>query len=187
MKSVFVLITALAAAAVAADVPRPTPEFNFAYPGGQKDQLSKYRGKVLLVEFLYTTCPHCQHSAQTFSRLQTEYGPKGLQVLGVAFNTMSQMLVSDFVRDHKTNFPVGFADRDPVLNYLNISVMERYVVPQVVIIDRKGQIRYQTPATGDAKASDEKFIRSQIETLLKETAPVPATRPVVKKAPAVAK
>ena len=33
--------------------------------------------------------------------------------------------------------------------YLGYNVMERYTVPQIVWIDRKGNIRSQTPATGD--------------------------------------
>ena len=31
-----------------------------------------------------------------------------MQALGVAFNDMSHMLVPDFVRDFKVNYPVGY-------------------------------------------------------------------------------
>ena len=59
--------------------------------------------------------------------------------------------------------------------YLNFNVMERYTVPQIVWIDRKGNIRSQTPAMGDdPKLYTEGYWRNMIETLLKE----PATAPV---------
>jgi hypothetical protein len=53
--------------------------------------------------------------------------------------------------------------------------MERYVVPQIVWIDRKGIIRSQTsPLTGDEQLRTEPYWRSMIETLLKE--PVETTK-----------
>jgi hypothetical protein len=59
--------------------------------------------------------------------------------------------------------------------YLNYNVMERYTVPQIVWIDRKGDIRSQTPAAGDDPTLyTEGYWRNMIETLLKE----PATAPV---------
>jgi hypothetical protein len=56
----------------------------------------------------------------------------------VAFNTMANLYVRDFVRDHNLSYPVGFGSPEDVLNYMGFSLMERYVVPQVVWIDRKG-------------------------------------------------
>ena len=58
--------------AMAVDVPRPAPEFSAKLPNGGQILLSKYRGKVVALEFLFTTCPHCQHASQVMSQLQTE-------------------------------------------------------------------------------------------------------------------
>src|SRR3954447_22416213 len=127
------------------DLPRQSPEFVINYPNGEKQLLSKTRGKVVLVEFLYTTCPHCQHTAGQFSKYQADYGARGFQAIGIAFNDMSSMLVPDFIKDFKPTFPVGFANRDPVLSFLGITQEERFVVPQIVLIDRKGMIRAQSP------------------------------------------
>lgn len=164
----FALSLGLALSVVAAEVPRQSPEFVLNYPGGKQDLLSKHRGKVVLVEFLFTTCPHCQHTAGVFSKLQTDYGTKGFQALGVAFNDMAQMLVPDFIRDYGAKFPVASAGRDQVMTYLSLSPMERFVVPQVVLIDKKGVIRAQSPPLGDAKLQEEASLRTQIEALLKE-------------------
>jgi peroxiredoxin len=149
-------------------VPRPAPEFVIQYNDGHQALLSSFRGKVVALELLYTTCPHCQHSSQVFSKLNSEFASKGFQPLGVAFNEMPQMLVPDFIKQNSVNFPVGFSSRDAVLTFLGIPVIERFVVPQIVWIDRKGIIRSQTPPLGDEKQLQENYWREMIETLSKE-------------------
>jgi thiol-disulfide isomerase/thioredoxin len=132
--------------------------------------LSSLRGKVVALLFVHTTCPHCQRTSQVFTKLYQEYKPRGFEVVDVAFNTMANIYVRDFVRDYAVGYPVGFGAPEDVLNYLGFSVMERYVVPQIVWIDRQGNIRSQTPAMGDEKLLQESYWRSMIETLLKEPA-----------------
>jgi thiol-disulfide isomerase/thioredoxin len=163
------LITALHAEIPAA--PRPAPEFELKFPGNPPQLLSSYKGKVVALEFLFTTCPHCQHASQVFSKLSAEYGARGFQPLGVAFNEMSKMLVPDFVKNYQVTYPVGFSERDKVLDFLGISAVERFVVPQIVWIDRKGMIRSQTPALGDEKTLKEEYWREMLEKLLKEPEP----------------
>ena len=43
------------------------------------------------------------------SKLQTEYGPKGLQVIDVAINANADLGVEDFAKEQQTTFPVGWA------------------------------------------------------------------------------
>lgn len=179
MRTLALLLTTLAASLFAADVPRKSPEFTLLHDGQQK-LLSQYRGKVCVVEFLFTTCPHCQHTAQMMSKLQAELGPRGFQAIGVAFNPMATMLVPDFVRDYGPTFPIASAERDAVLSYLNLSTMERFVVPQIVIIDRKGVIRAQSPPLGDANYQEEAYLRKLLDGLLKEGTPAAAAPPAKK-------
>jgi peroxiredoxin len=150
-------------------VPRQSPEFVIDYPGGKQALLSNYKGKVVVLAFIQTTCPHCQATCQMLSKLNTELGAKGFQPLAVAVNAMALMLVNDFTRDYKVNFPVGASERDPMLNYVQINGAERWVVPQLVLIDRKGIIRKQTPPLGDEKMQEENSLRQQIESLLQES------------------
>jgi peroxiredoxin len=168
------------AASVAADVPRQAPEFVINMPQGGYKLLSEYRGKVVALEFLYTTCPHCQVSAKLLSRFQTEYGAKGFQALGVAFNPMSKMLAPDFVKDFGVNFPVGYAERDPVSVFLQSPLNESLHVPQLVFIDRSGRIRQQSLPRGDSTTGTEANMRKMIETLLAEK-PAPVKTSAAKK------
>ena len=165
-------------------VPRQSPEFVISAPGGRQVLLSQYKGKVVALEFLFTTCPHCKHEATLITKLTVELGPKGFQPVGVAINPMAGMLVGDFIRETGASFPVGSSEKEPALDYLGISLMERWVVPQLVLIDRKGMIRYQTPPMGAEEVQNEAWLRGKIEELLKE--PVAHHAAAVKKTVATA-
>jgi peroxiredoxin len=155
--------------------PRPAPEFTIRYADGNQVPLSSFKGKVVALTFIFTTCIHCQHASQAFSKLYTEYGSRGFQPVGVAINDMANLFVDDFMKNYGITYKVGFSPLEPVLQFLGISPMERYVVPQIVWIDRKGMIRSQTsPLTGDEQMRTEAYWRSMIETLLKE--PVETTK-----------
>ena len=162
------LVATLAVAAEEPPIVRPSPEFKIRLVDGSQVTLSSFRGKVVALLFMHTTCPHCQHAAEVFSRLYNEYGARGFQPVGVTFNPMANLYVRDFIKDHNVNFPVGFDTPENVLNYLGFSIMDRYVVPQIVWIDRKGNIRSQTPPMGDDKLLQEAYWKNMIETLTKE-------------------
>ena len=107
------------------------------------------------------------------TKLQREYGPRGFQSLDVAFNDNADLKVDDFVRDFHVGFPVGWTERDSVLGFLGLSVVDRFVVPQLQLIDRKGIVHYATPPNGVGSeaanyenAMKEETIRQRIEELL---------------------
>jgi thiol-disulfide isomerase/thioredoxin len=154
---------------------RKSPEFVIKFVDGKQMLLSSLKGKVVALLMVHTTCPHCQHTSQVFTELYKEYGARGFQPVDAAFNTMANMYVADFVKNFNIGYPVGYSSPEEVMAFLNYNVMERYTVPQIVWIDRQGNIRSQTPAAGeDATLYTEGYWRNMIETLLKE----PATAPV---------
>lgn len=164
------LFFSLAVAALAQPVIRKAPDFTISEPSGKKTPVSSFKGKVVVVEFLYTTCPHCQKESQMLTKLYKELGPRGLQVLGVAFNDNAALMVPSFVQEFGVPYPIGAASPDFVMGILGFSVMDRYVVPQVMVIDRKGNIRAQSPPQGDEKLQDETYLRNLLTNLLKEGA-----------------
>jgi len=158
--------------------PRPSPDFAVSLNDGSQIHLNQYPGKVVVLAFILTTCPHCQFTVQTLSTLQKEYGPRGLQVIASAIQDMAALVVPDFIKQFQPGFPVGFNPRNLVENYLQHPVMFRLLMPQVVVIDRKGIIRAQL--AGDDKffdkAEQEKNFRDVLEPLLKEGTVTPAAR-----------
>jgi thiol-disulfide isomerase/thioredoxin len=175
------VICACAESLDAATLPRAAAPIDIVLPDGSKLNLSKYLGKVVCVEFLFTTCPHCQDTARVMSKLHREYGPRGFQPIGVAFNEGAMMLVPDFVRNFQVSYPVGVASRDSVLNFLQYPAMARLMVPQVAFIDRKGTVRVQSTNGNEEHLHSEENLRKTIEELLKEGAPAAAAKPAARK------
>ena len=132
--------------------------------------LSQLRGKVVLVEFLHTTCPHCQQSAAIIERLYKEFGPRGFEAVGVAFNDNAAQLVPDFVRQLGLTFPVGVAPRETVIDYLQHPMTVPLYVPQMIFVDRKGMIRAQHGGDDEFLKNLEPNLRTQLDELLKEPA-----------------
>jgi thiol-disulfide isomerase/thioredoxin len=150
---------------------RKSPEFVIKFVDGHQMLLSSLRGKVVALLMVHTTCPHCQHTSQVFTQLYNEYGPRGFQPVDAAFNTMANLYVNDFVKNFNIGYPVGYSTPEEVMAYLNRNILERYTVPQIVWIDRKGNIRSETPSAGDDPTFyTEGYWRNMIETLLKEPA-----------------
>jgi len=145
------LTLALASSAfAAAPVPRPAKEFTFIEASGKQTLLSSYKGKVVVIQFLFTTCPHCQALSTELTKMMKDV--PGAQILGVAFNEEANpATVDQYIRQQHVGFPVVVAPRETVLNFLGISVMERLAVPQMVIIDKKGVIRRQSDPQGTAE------------------------------------
>ncbi len=160
---------------------RKAPELSFKLPGGAQKQLSQYKGKVVALEFILTTCPHCQEAAKVMTTLQRELAPKGFQALDVAVNTTDEAVIKQFIVNQQVAFPVGWIDagspRDNIMvlmNFMGMTVNDRPQVPQQVLIDRDGMIRYQTPPSGDATALEESTLRGRLLDILGQTGPAPA-------------
>jgi len=161
------LLTGLAVHAQ--EVPRPAGEFAITMPNNQVTLLSQYAGKVVVLAFISTTCPHCQHTTQILSQIQNEYASKGVQILAAAFNPDAVQLVPGFIAQFHPTFPVGSANRDSVLEYEQASLAKPNYVPELIFIDRNRVIRMQHGgADNEFFNSQEKNIREAIDTLLKE-------------------
>lgn len=155
---------------VAADTSslRKAPELAFTVPGQGQKLLSQYRGKVVALEFIFTTCPHCQAASHVMTKFQTELGPKGLQVIDIAVNENADLLVDNFVKDYHVGFPVGYTPSSQMISFMGWKD-GRFVVPQLVLIDREGFIHYQTPATENEdwdKLMKEDTIHEHIQEML---------------------
>jgi peroxiredoxin len=148
------------------------PELTITEPSGAQTLLSSYRGKAVIVAFIKTTCPHCQQFCLMLSRLQKEYGPQGLQVLGVAsFDTNSPQDVRNFVKQLNLNFPVGCSfGAQSFYSYFGYSETDRVLVPQAIAVGRNGVLRQRSPVGGAEEFQDETKLRALIQNLLKEPA-----------------
>jgi len=67
-----------------------------------------------------------------------------------------------------------------VVSYLGLSVLDRWVVPQVVILDKKGNIVAQSAATGTPELQDEAYLRNFLDKLVKESSTSSSSSPAAK-------
>ncbi len=171
---------------------RKAPELAFTLPGQGEKLLSQYRGKVVALEFILTTCPHCQAASRVMTGFQMQYGPRGFQAIDLAINALDEgrkpdqasLMTETFANSFQVGFPVGFIGRDPMMSFMGFSIMDRMVVPQLVLIDRKGVIRYQTPAASSDeynKLMNDNTIRQHIEELVAEPVNAASRRSVAKR------
>ncbi|HLH39224.1 MAG TPA: TlpA disulfide reductase family protein [Bryobacteraceae bacterium] len=162
----FALVWSSAAALAMPPLPRKAPEFTITEPSGKETLLSSYRGKVVVLAFVHTTCPHCQAFSMILENLYKELGPKGFQPIDVAWNPNAQQLAPMFAKALNLTFPVGYSSYDPIMDFMGFSLMDRPVVPLEVVIDRQGMIRAESPPGGDPNLQDQGKLRALIESLL---------------------
>jgi thiol-disulfide isomerase/thioredoxin len=146
------LCTLLALTAFALDVGKPTPSLTIQMNGGGSLQLTQYRGKVVALAFMLTTCPHCQNLTKLLSTITKEYEGKGVQIVGCAFNDDAPQLLPQ-------------ASGKP------------FYVPHMVFLDRRGVIRGDFAGESDFMSHPELNIRTELDQLLKAGAPTPAAAP----------
>ncbi|WP_321474504.1 TlpA disulfide reductase family protein [uncultured Paludibaculum sp.] len=170
-------------AAAAETLPRPAGEIKFIAHTGDSIVLSALKGKVVVLEFLLTTCPHCQEMARKLSLLQRELGPKGLQVLGLAIDENAGSNLANFVSKSSAAFPIGVYDYIKSRTYLQIPDVVRMNMPHIAIIDRKGLIQVhhgaEEPWMSDQAAAAN--LRADITRLLGEGGSTPKPKSAPKK------
>jgi thiol-disulfide isomerase/thioredoxin len=54
--------------------------------GGPDIEFSKLRGKVVLLDFWASWCGPCMQAAPDLVRLKNEFGPKGLEIIGISLD-----------------------------------------------------------------------------------------------------
>src|SRR5579864_5300036 len=158
----------LAAALPAGTLPRKAPEFTIHLTNGRQVALSQFKGKTVALIFILTYCPHCQKTIGSLSKEQAEYGARGFQALASAIEDAAAAAVPGFLKRFNAPFPVGFNARGPVLEFLQHPIAARLIMPQLVFVDRDGNIRSQYAGDDPFLNEDrqETNIRQKIDQLL---------------------
>ena len=167
------LLMAATLAAPSTVIPRPSPEFTIHGPSGKDVLLSSFKGKVVMIEFLFLRSVKCVNLAATMNKLNAELGQRGFQPIAVAFpapqSDANGLLVGSMAENLKLTYPMGYTKKEDVDQYLGRGDKELLRIPQVIIIDRAGIIRAQTGGQdGNLKLEDEAYLRTLLQGLLDE-------------------
>ena len=98
---------------------------------GRKRTLEEFRGKVLLVHFWASWCDPCKKEFPALSQLASEFGPKGLVVLGIAEDSRER--VEAFLKENRAGFPILFDQYGSVMRDYRVSL-----IPVTVIVGKDG-------------------------------------------------
>jgi cytochrome oxidase Cu insertion factor (SCO1/SenC/PrrC family) len=160
----------------AMELNRPAPEFTIELPNKSTVSLSQYKGKIVAVVFMSPTCPHCQQLTPTLVSLQNTLGPQGFQVISVAFSEMKDYM-PEYMMKYQPNYPAGTATRQQNEAFLQHSTMMRFMVPQIVLIDKKGVIRQHFDSGHAIFRDPATALRAEVEKLLNEgKTPTPVSK-----------
>jgi peroxiredoxin len=114
---------------------RVAPDFSLKTLDGKTLTLSDLRGKAVVLNFWATWCPPCKVELPWFVDLQKQYGPQGLQVVGISEDEGGKDKVAAFVKEMGVNYTIAVDDN---------SVSEKYGdvedLPTTFYIDRNGKI-----------------------------------------------
>lgn len=166
--SLILIIALLALPVSAADASRPSPPLQILRPGASPLLLSQYKGKVVALALIYTSCSHCQQFTAVMNKVAKEFTPKGVQFLQCAFNEDAPGAVAEFQERFRPAFPVGYAPRAAAMAFLGRNLMDTrpLYVPRMIFLDPTGVIRAEFGGETDFFRNDEANLRAQLIKML---------------------
>jgi len=125
----------------------------------QKLDLTKYQGKVVLIDFWATWCPPCKQSMPFLNALRNEQKDRGFEIIAINVDEDTPQ-ARKFLGDFPVDYPNAYSSTGDCPEKYDVKAM-----PSSYFIDRKGTVRYVHLGFRHA---DEEDIRKKVLELLKE-------------------
>lgn len=121
-----------------ATLPQPILDAENKATSGDPIKLANYSGKVLLVNLWATWCGPCRMETPELVKLHKEYQSRGVEMIGLSTEDpeASAESVSDFIREYKVDYQIGWAKREVAATLMQ----GRGSIPQSFVIARDGRI-----------------------------------------------
>ena len=130
---------------------KQAPQFVRTDLENRKLDLRAYRGKVVLLDFWATWCASCQLEMPRFVAWQTQYGPHGLQIIGISMDD-DPALARKLYKKMKLNDPEAMGDEK--LGQLYGGVLG---LPLTYLIDSQGNVQARFRGEADLTSIEEQF------------------------------
>jgi peroxiredoxin len=111
---------------------------DFTLPGVQPPDavtLAAYQGKVVLLNFFETGCPHCHEEIPALVKLHRDLRAEGVEVIGVALDPVGTKELGRLAKELGVSYPLALGNEGVAARYGGIEG-----VPTSFLIDRKGRI-----------------------------------------------
>jgi thiol-disulfide isomerase/thioredoxin len=114
-------------------------DFTLQTLDGQTVHLSDFRGKAVMLNFWATWCEPCKIEMPWFVELQKQYGPQGLQVLGVAMDDADPSDIAKFAKDMGVDYPI-LVGKESVRDAVASDYGGVQFLPETFFISRNGKV-----------------------------------------------
>jgi thiol-disulfide isomerase/thioredoxin len=111
------------------------PDFSLQSLEGKTIRLSDFRGKPVVLNFWATWCGPCKIEMPWFVDFQKQYGPAGVQFLGVAMDDASTKDIAEFAKSMNVNYPILIGKESVGDAYGGVQFL-----PETFYIDRNGKV-----------------------------------------------
>lgn len=123
-----------------------------------QQQLDKYKGEVVYIDFWASWCGPCRKSLPWLSEVQAKYQPQGLKVLTINMD-FRKNLAEEFLLKYQINLPVLYDPKGRIARKFNLKGM-----PSSILVDREGKIINQHSGFSESKIEQ---YQNSIEDALK--------------------
>jgi peroxiredoxin len=134
--TVLTAVATMTAAAATLQTGAPAPAFQLNSNAGKPLALADFRGQIVLLNFWASWCGPCRQEMPILEQLNRQYHGKGVTLLGVNVEPDSAAAVA-WLKATPVTFPILFDTESKVSSLYEVAGM-----PNTVIIDRKGLVRY---------------------------------------------
>jgi peroxiredoxin len=141
---------------------KPVPAISLRDALGKKQQLSDYKGRVVLLDFWATWCTGCKQEIPWFIEFEKKYRTEGLSAIGVSVDEDGWRTVKAYLAQHPITYPIVLGDIDLMQKKLGLPAS----LPVTLLIDRQGRIAQTHPGVVDPARFE-----ADIRQLLAEPAP----------------
>jgi peroxiredoxin len=133
--SVVLVVFLFTACAAQSEKRQKAPNFSLQTQNGKVIELSKLKGKVVLMNFWATWCPPCRAEIPDLIEVYNTYKSKGFEIVGIALDEDGWSKVAPYIEEVKINYPVVLGSTKVVQQYGGIEA-----IPTTFIVDKKGYI-----------------------------------------------
>ena len=134
------------------------PEWSLLNQQGDRISSEKLKGKILLLDFWYSTCGPCLKSMPVIQRIHEKYKDQGVIVIGMNSREKKTSNAINFMKNYNYTYMLGLeAD-----NVANAFFIDSY--PTTYVIDAEGKVLYKEIGFDD---STEEKINNIINNALK--------------------